>query len=107
MNWKQILLYLSIFSIYVLGFFIDIMDVDAAQYASMSREMLESGNFLSVYDTGIPYLDKPPFLFWISSLSVHLFGVNGFGYRFPSFLFGLLAIYSTYKLARRYYSEET
>jgi 4-amino-4-deoxy-L-arabinose transferase-like glycosyltransferase len=107
MNWKRILLYLSIFSIYVLGFFIDIMDVDAAQYASMSREMLETGNFLSVYDTGIPYLDKPPFLFWISSLSVHLFGVNGFGYRFPSFLFGLLAIYSTYKLARRYYSEET
>jgi 4-amino-4-deoxy-L-arabinose transferase-like glycosyltransferase len=107
MNWKRILLYLSIFSIYVLGFFIDIMDVDSAQYASMSREMLETGNFLSVYDTGIPYLDKPPFLFWISSLSIHLFGVNGFGYRFPSFLFGLLAIYSTYKLARRYYSEET
>jgi len=83
------------------------MDVDAAQYASMSREMLESGNYLKLFDTGIPYLDKPPFLFWISSISIHFFGVNGFGYRFPSFLFGLLAIYSTYKIARKYYGEKT
>ena len=107
MNRNKLLLSFTILCVYVFGFGIDIMDVDAAQYASMSREMLESGNYLKLFDTGIPYLDKPPFLFWISSISIHFFGVNGFGYRFPSFLFGLLAIYSTYKIARKYYGEKT
>lgn len=101
------MLSLSILIIYFIGFSIDIMDMDAAQYASMSREMLESGNYLKLYDIGIPYLDKPPFLFWISSLSIYAFGVNGLGYRLPSFLFGLLAVYSTYKLSKKYYGEKT
>ncbi len=92
--------------IYLIGFGIDVMDVDAAQYASMSREMLASGHFLQVYDFGKDYLDKPPFLFWISALSMKLFGVNNFAYRFPSFLFALFAIFSTFKFANLYYRKE-
>src|ERR1700679_564974 len=92
--------------IYLIGFGIDVMDVDAAQYASMSREMLASGHFLQVYDFGRDYLDKPPFLFWVSSLSMKIFGVNNFAYRFPSFLFSLFAIFSTFKFASLYYKKE-
>src|ERR1700743_2214734 len=92
--------------IYLIGFGIDVMDIDAAQYASMSREMLASGHFLQVYDFGKDYLDKPPFLFWVSALSMKIFGVNNFAYRFPSFLFALLAIFSTFKFASLYYKKE-
>ena len=93
--------------VYIIGFGINIMDVDAAQYASMSREMLRSGNYLHVYDTGIEYLDKPPFLFWISAVSMKIFGINNFAYRLPSFLFSLLAIFSTFKLTKIFYNEKT
>jgi 4-amino-4-deoxy-L-arabinose transferase-like glycosyltransferase len=92
--------------IYLIGFGIDVMDIDAAQYASMSREMLASGHFLQVYDFGKDYLDKPPFLFWISALSMKIFGANNFAYRFPSFLFALFAIFSTFKFAGLYYKKE-
>jgi 4-amino-4-deoxy-L-arabinose transferase-like glycosyltransferase len=92
--------------IYLIGFGIDVMDIDAAQYASMSREMLASGHFLQVYDFGKDYLDKPPFLFWISALSMKIFGVNNFAYRFPSFLFALFAIFSTFRFAGLYYKKE-
>jgi len=92
--------------IYLIGFGIDVMDIDAAQYASMSREMLASGHFLQVYDFGKDYLDKPPFLFWISAVSMKVFGVNNFAYRFPSFLFALFAIFSTFKFASLYYKKE-
>ncbi len=34
-----------------------------------------------------------------------VFGVNNFGYKFPSILFALLAIYATYRLAKRLYGE--
>jgi len=95
-----------LFIIYLIGFGIDVMDIDAAQYASMSREMLQTGNYLQLYDVGKEYLDKPPFLMWISAASMKIFGINNFAYRLPSFLFSILAIVSTYKFCRLFYSEK-
>lgn len=91
--------------VYLLGSTVDIMDIDASQYASMSREMLESGSYLQVYEHGHDYLDKPPLIFWLSSISMKIFGVGNFGYKFPSFLFALLAIYSTYRFTQLFYNE--
>lgn len=90
---------------YLTGWCIPLMEVDAVQYANISREMLEHKSFLQVYDQGAEYLDKPPMLFWLSSLSMYLFGINDYAYRLPSFLFAILAVYSTYKFTRLYYTE--
>lgn len=84
---------------------VDIMDIDASQYAEISREMMQSGSYLQVYDRGFDYLDKPPFLFWVSALSMSVFGVNNLGYKLPSILFALWAIYATYRLAKLLYNE--
>ncbi len=86
---------------------VDLMDIDATQYAEISREMANSGDFLHIYDRGNNYLDKPPFLFWISALSIKIFGASNFGYKFPSILLALLAICATYRLARLLYEEKT
>ncbi len=83
------------------------MDVDASQYAEISREMLRSGDYLHTYDKGLDYLDKPPFLFWASATSMKVFGVNNLGYKLPSILFALLALYATYRLGRLLYGETT
>ncbi|MBC7889418.1 MAG: glycosyltransferase family 39 protein [Ferruginibacter sp.] len=92
---------------YLLGIFcVPLMDVDATQYASMSREMLLQGNYLQLYDLGNDYLDKPPMLFWLSSAALYVFGIHDWAYRLPSFLFSLLAIYSTYRLALLFYKKE-
>lgn len=100
---QWIILLLSI--VYLLAIGVDTMDVDASQYASMSREMMESGSYLQVYEQGRDYLDKPPFLFWINSVSMQIFGANNFAFKLPSILFALLALYATYRLARLYYEE--
>ncbi len=81
------------------------MDIDASQYAEISRELSRSGDFLHIYDRGYDYLDKPPFLFWITALSMKAFGPTNFGYRLPTILFALLAVYATYRLARLLYNE--
>lgn len=104
--------YWSLFAIitivHLLGMgLIDIMDIDAAQYASMSREMLETGNYLQLYNRGIEYLDKPPFLFWVTTASFKLFGISNFTYKLPSFLFVLIGVWSTYKLGRLLYNKQT
>lgn len=88
--------------VYLLGMFrIPLMDIDAAQYASISREMLANKSYLQVYDLGKDYLDKPPMLFWLSALSMKIFGVHDWAYRIPSFLFALLAVYATYRLVKK------
>ena len=55
--------------LYTVGSYVDVMEVDAAQYASMSQEMLQTGEFLQVHHRYQDYLDKPPLLFWLSSIS--------------------------------------
>ena len=86
---------------------VGVMDIDASQYAEISREMMESNNWLHLYDRGIDYLDKPPFLFWISALGMKIFGVGNLGFKLPSILFALFAIYATYRLARLLYGDAT
>ena len=86
---------------------IPLIDIDAAQYASMSREMASTGNYLQLYDLGKDYLDKPPLLFWLSSLSIQLFGVHDWAYRLPSILCLGLALWSVYRFTLLYYNELT
>ncbi len=83
---------------------LDIMEIDAMQYAGMSKEMSQTHEYLQVHEWGSDYLDKPPLLFWISSLSISLFGAHSFAYKLPSFLMLLLGLYSVYRFARVFYS---
>ncbi|TNF25708.1 MAG: hypothetical protein EP314_06450 [Bacteroidetes bacterium] len=98
--------YVAIVCVYLTGANLDVMEVDAAQYASISLEMFKSGEFLEVYDRNEDYLDKPPLLFWLSAISFWVFGVGNWQYKLPSILFSLLGIFSTYKLGGRLYSQQ-
>ena len=75
------------------------------QYASMSRELLRGDNFLFLFDNKTPYLDKPPFIFWITALFFKFFGASNFTYRLPSLIFMVITIYSTYKVSNIFYSK--
>jgi len=93
--------------IYISNLFVHILEIDAAQYAEMSRELLSSSNWLYLYDIGTDYLDKPPFLFWISALSMKIFGIHVWSYKLPSILFAIWAIYALYRFALLFYTKET
>lgn len=103
MTW---LLFTLLFAAYLPGLFVDVMDVDASQYASISMEMLQSGEFLQVMHRHSDYLDKPPLLFWLSAFSYQIFGYSNWAYKLPSFLFTILSIYSLYRLALIYYVKQ-
>lgn len=105
-KYRYVLLFSGVGIVYFFNLFIDIMEVDAAQYASMSREMAETKSYLHVYEHGSDYLDKPPMLFWLSSLSISVFGAANWSYKLPSVLILLLGLYSTFRFAKLYYSVE-
>jgi len=99
-------LFVLLIPAYLAGLFLDVMEADAAQYATMSLEMLQTGNYLEIYHRGRDYIDKPPLLFWLSSLSFRVFGVSNFAYKLPSFLFTLLGLFATYRLTHRIYTKQ-
>lgn len=97
------LLVLALFLISFLGLFIPIMEVDASQYASMSQEMINSKSWLCVKDLGQDYLDKPPLLFWLSSLSIFIFGHSSWAFKLPSFIIAWASVYFLFRLVKLYY----
>ena len=95
-------------AVYMIGAFrIPLMDIDASQYASISREMIARNSFLQIVDLGKDYLDKPPMLFWLSALSMKIFGIFDWAYRIPSLLFLGIALYATFKFTQLYYTIQT
>jgi len=89
------------------GAFSDVIDVDAAQYAALSMEMLLNNSFLIITERSVDYLDKPPFLFWINCLSFAVFGFTNFAYKLPSLLFSIITVLYTYKLGAYLYDKKT
>ncbi len=100
------LLLIAIFIVYTHNLFIDIMYVDAAQYSGLSSQMAYTNSYLEVKDFDNDYLDKPPLLFWLSSLSIKVFGINNFAYKLPTFLFLLISIYAVYRFSILYYCQK-
>lgn len=107
MSRPAILLHLfAILCVVALGAGLDVMEVDAAQYAGMSRDLSRSDEWLQLKYRGEDYLDKPPLLFWTSALSFRLFGVHDWSYRLPSILFAFLGVFATYRFTRLYHARE-
>jgi hypothetical protein len=99
-----LLLWLALGVVVVAGSLLDVMEVDAAQYATMARDMLHQPDKLKLYFRGQDYLDKPPLLFWLSALSFHIFGIHNWSYKLPSILAAVWAVYATFRYARLFNS---
>ncbi len=83
------------------------MDNDSAHHANIAMHMYLNRDYVNLIDAGKDYLDKPHLLFWLCTISYKIFGVTSFAYRFPSFLFTILCVYSVYRLGRSLYNDET
>lgn len=77
--------------------------VDSAKYAAVSRQILETGDFLHLQVRGEPYLQKPPLLFWLGALSFKVFGMSIVAFKLPTLLITMLGIWSTFRLGTRMY----
>jgi 4-amino-4-deoxy-L-arabinose transferase-like glycosyltransferase len=93
--------------VYIIGLFVPLIDNDSAHHATIALHMHLTGDYASLVDQSGDYLDKPHLLFWLAAFSYKIFGVTSFAYKFPSLLFTIGGIYSTYRLGKQLYNEET
>lgn len=75
----------------------------AVFYASLAREIADSGDPLAVFSGERAYLLKPPLQLWLSAAAIKVLGPSGFAASFFSRLFGVGAVVLTVLLGRRLY----
>jgi 4-amino-4-deoxy-L-arabinose transferase-like glycosyltransferase len=87
------------------GLFIPILEPDGSLYATISKTIAHSGDFVNLMRDGKDWLDKPHFPFWMAALSFRVLGVNAFAYKFPALLFWSAGAFYTWRLALSLYGK--
>ena len=74
-------------------------DVDAVQ-ATIARNMLESGDWVTARLDGVAYLEKSPLKYWMIAVSYRIFGVHDWAARIPIALSTILLCWVTARFAQ-------
>jgi 4-amino-4-deoxy-L-arabinose transferase-like glycosyltransferase len=100
---KDLSILLLVFGIAFFEFLgrIPLIDPDEGRYAEIPREMLERGDFITPMLNYVKFFDKPPLHYWLSALSMTIFGQNEFAARFTGAAMGLLTVLLAYHTGRR------
>ena len=76
-------------------------DPDEGRYVTISKNMIDRGNYLEPWLGEKYYADKPPLYFWLTAGSFKIFGLNNpqFSARIVPVIGGTLTILATYLIA--------
>ena len=75
-------------------------DMDEALYTTCAREMFQRDDWVVPWFNGQMFPEKPPLMFWTMMAGFELFGVNEFGARFFSAVFGVATALAAFHLGR-------
>ena len=78
---------------------------DEGRYAEIAREMLELKDWISPHLNYVLYFEKPPLMYWLTALSMMLFGQNEFAARFWCAAFGVLTVGVVYLIGKHWKNE--
>jgi hypothetical protein len=84
---------------------VHLFDWDEINFAEISREMIRTGDYLTVQVNYQPFWEKPPLFFWIQVLSMKIFGINEFAARFPNAVTGIVTLLVIYKTGTKLFNQ--
>lgn len=80
---------------------VHLFDWDEIIFAESAREMILSGDYMTVTINYEPFFEKPPLFMWLQVLSMKAFGINEFAARFPNAVCGILTLITLYLAGRK------
>ncbi len=86
---------------------VTLFDVDEAVFSEATKEMVQSGNWITPTYNGENRYDKPILFYWLMAVSYKIFGINEFGARFPSAIASCLLIISIFLFIKHLNDEKT
>jgi 4-amino-4-deoxy-L-arabinose transferase-like glycosyltransferase len=78
-----------------------LMDPDEGRYAEIAREFFVRGDWVIPHLNLLPYLEKPPLVYWLTALCFKVFGYTEAAARLPSAVSALGGVFLAYGLGRR------
>ncbi len=102
---------LAIFSLLAILWFAlpgyrDLVDPDEGRYAEIPREMVATGDWLTPRLNGFRYFEKPALQYWLTAISLSLFGETTAAARLPVILLAFLGALWAFYLGRRLFGIE-
>ncbi len=94
---------ISVLGIIIFSLFlgqVNLFDWDEINFAESAREMLLTGDFLTVQINFEPFWEKPPLFIWMQTISMWIFGVNEFAARFPNAICGVVTLLVLYRMGK-------
>ena len=82
-----------------------LFDWDEINFAEAAREMIETGDYLTVRIDYEPFHEKPPLFIWLQVLSMKAFGITEFAARFPNSIIGIISMLVLFNLGRKLVDE--
>ncbi len=105
-RFRVLLAVIVLFSLLVGLGSVPLFDEDEGAYSEVTREMLQSGDYITPRLNGDTFFHKPPMIYWAQAASVSLFGLNEFALRLPSALASLVWVTLLFGFARRHFNVE-
>ncbi|HSQ04303.1 MAG TPA: phospholipid carrier-dependent glycosyltransferase, partial [Burkholderiales bacterium] len=99
--WEALAL-LPVLGVLLLGLGHPLQDLNEGLYARIPQEMLESGQWIVPTLNGVPYLEKPPLMYWLTAAAYAIFGANEASARIGPVTGILLLLSAVYWFARQH-----
>ena len=77
-----------------------LMDPDEGRYAEIAREMLLLKDWIIPHLNLLPYLEKPPLVYWLTALSFQVQGLTEWAARLPAAVSALGGVFLAFFLGR-------
>ncbi|CAJ0781994.1 Undecaprenyl phosphate-alpha-4-amino-4-deoxy-L-arabinose arabinosyl transferase [Ralstonia psammae] len=84
-----------------------LIPTDEGRYAEIAREMLSSGDWVTIRYNALKYFEKPPLQMWGTALAYTLFGIGDWQARLFTALSGIVGIVFTMLAAARWWGKRT
>jgi 4-amino-4-deoxy-L-arabinose transferase-like glycosyltransferase len=84
-----------------------LLDDADSTHAEAAREMVVTGDYITLHINGVRYLEKPPLPYWLVAISYKVLGVNEFSTRLPMVLSVMLLGVLALCWGRRAFGERT
>lgn len=102
-----ILFFISLFLFtFGLGTF-SLWQTDEVIYTQLAKEIIVTGDFLTLHFHGQPWFVHPPLYMWLTAATGAIFGFSNFIARIWCAIFGIIGVITVYELGKLLFDEKT